>query len=623
MKRLFRHSYILILVLSCLCALTFDTSALAGTKKKSSSSSKKKKAATATPTPTATASPTPTAIPTEPSIPQVFAYDDGITGTSDTPDDDSGMTADDNGDEIDAQEEIEEQAIDDSFESDAGVTESDGQTASDANVGQPSSDPQPDRPSRMHPDRPKGLTETQTKNLIARLQSAVKDPIVKPQGTGIMIRDLQSDEILFQLNPDLPLVPASNMKLFTTVAALNILTPEYTFETKVYRSGDVSGGVIDGNLLLVGGGDPFLVPEQLWQLAQKVAATGIRKVSGDLIVDSSFFDSVPVPDPDWNRLGKSTWYSAPMCGLSYSFNVVTVTLKPGEKPGAPPQVILDPPDSHFSIVNNGTTGAAKTKSTMSATISETDSSSIVTVRGSIPLKGSPKSYRTQIKHPDLFAGGAFRALLAQNGVTVTGVLRAGKRQGTEKQVAIIESQTLSHILMGANKFSNNFMVEQILKTIGAETYSSPGSTISGARAVKEFLKEVGINTNGFFMNDGSGLSRKNRVTPRQLADCMRFVLRDSTFAPELLNSLPVAGIDGTLRKRFKSDARSRLIRAKTGLINNVSCLTGVVDGRQGKGFVFSIMVNKSQNQHAAAKALQDKILKILLDAWIGVPGKHD
>ncbi|GEM_PF-150358 len=600
------------IVFLTLCVLT-DTGLSAGSKKKSSRSSKKK---SATATPTVTPTPSPTPIPTEPLPPQIIAYDDGI---SNGPDEAVEVDSDEANSVIDAQEDIETEDTgpDDEIPPDTSTQET-------VRTGAPPTDhPQPEHSSRLHPDRPNGLSEDELRGLKAKLKVALQDPIVKPQGAGIMIRSIGSDDIIFEHNADLPLVPASNMKLFTTIAALNILSPEYTFETKVFRTGDLSGGIVNGNLILVGGGDPFLVPEQLWQLAQKVAATGIRKINGDLIVDSSFFDSIPVPDPDWNRLGKSTWYSAPMNGLSYCFNVVSVTLKPGDKPGAPPMVILDPPDSHFAIVNNGTTGAAKTKATLNAAFSEADNSAILTVRGSIPLNGSPRSYRTQVRRPDLFTGGAFRALLAQNGVTVTGNLKSGKRQGSEKQVAVLESQSLSHLLMGANKFSNNFMVEQILKTIGAEQYSTQGSTSSGARAVREFLKEAGINLNGFLMNDGSGLSRKNRVTARQLADVVRFVLKDSAFGPELLNSMPVAGIDGTLRKRFKSDSRSRLIRGKTGLINNVSCLTGVVDGRNGQGFVFSIMLNKTQNQHAAAKKFQDKILKILLDTWIGAPSKND
>ncbi len=596
--------------------LLADTGLSAGSKKKSSRSSKKK-AATATPTVTPTPSPSP--IPTEPLPPQIIAYDDGISDSSNAPDDAVEVDSDEANSEIDAQEAIESEDMgpDEELPSDAAALEV-------IQTGAPPTDhPRPASSSRLHPDRSDGLSDDDMRGLKAKLKAVLQDPIVKPQGTGIIIRSIGSDEIIFEHNADLPLVPASNMKLFTTIAALNALTPEYTFETKVFRTGELTGGIVNGNLVLVGGGDPFLVPEQLWQLAQKVSATGIRKINGDLIVDSSFFDSIPVPDPDWNRLGKSTWYSAPICGLSYCFNVVSVTLKPGDKPGTPPLVILDPPDSHFVIVNNGTTGAAKTKATLNAAFSETENSAILTVRGSIPINGSPRSYRTQVRRPDLFAGGAFRALLAQNGVTLTGSLKSGKRQGSDKQVAVLESQSLTHLLMGANKFSNNFMVEQILKTIGAEQYSSQGSTASGARAVREFLKEAGINLNGFIMNDGSGLSRKNRVTARQLADVVRFTLKDSAFGPELLNSLPVAGIDGTLRKRFKTDSRSRLIRGKTGLINNVSCLTGVVDGRNGQGFVFSIMLNKTQNQHAAAKKLQDKILKILLDVWIGVRSKNE
>ncbi len=458
--------------------------------------------------------------------------------------------------------------------------------------------------------------DNQSQTLRNSLEQIVNTPIVRNGDAGILIWDIRSDRAIFEYQPDKSLIPASNMKVFTTAAALGILGPEFEFTSEVYIDGTIQGTTLTGDLILYGGGDPFFVPEELWKLAKSVRNSGITRIDGNLIIDESFFDNLRIPDSDWERIKMPLWYNAPTGALAFNFNTVTVMVSPGKAPGDPLLVNTDPASSYFKVQNDAITGKPKSANNLVLLMNETDDICTISLKGKLPKDYHTQEYFRHIENSGYYCGISFVDYLMQNGVTITGKVKTGIKPEKVKHLVSQESAPLASILRDAMKFSNNFMMEQTLKTLGAIQSAPPGSTASGIQAATEFFtKTAGLNMQGFEMSDGSGLSRNNHVSARQMTDLFRYILGESTFGPEFMNCLPVAGIDGTLRRRLKNDDRCRLVRAKTGLVDNVSCLSGVVDGRNGNGLIFSILMNKTQNRHGDAKKTQDNIIRALLNYW--------
>jgi D-alanyl-D-alanine carboxypeptidase/D-alanyl-D-alanine-endopeptidase (penicillin-binding protein 4) len=249
-------------------------------------------------------------------------------------------------------------------------------------------------------------------------------------------------------------------------------------------------------------------------------------------------------------------------------------------------------------------------------VREIEGHGVVTLSGHIPVNAHAQDYSRRIAVPELFTGYTFLDYLKMSDVTVSGRLVTGKAPAKTSTVATNLSRPLSILLREANKFSNNFMIEQTLKTLGAEGTSLPGSTESGVIEVKKYLSSLGLDLTNFQMRDGSGLSRKSYVSPRLFVNMFQRIQKETTYSPEFLNLLPVAGVDGTLRKRLKKVPYHRLVRGKTGVVDGVTCLTGLIDGRGGEGIVYSMMFNKNGNRHGDCKNVQNQILTALLEYWI-------
>jgi serine-type D-Ala-D-Ala carboxypeptidase/endopeptidase (penicillin-binding protein 4) len=448
------------------------------------------------------------------------------------------------------------------------------------------------------------------------MNTVLNTRVCREGAVGIVIQDLYTGRVLFEHNPDTPLQPASNQKILSTTAALGILTPEYRFKTAVHYTGELTNGVVTGDLFLVGGGDPFLVKEELWKVAERVNAMGIRRVAGNIITDGTFFDAVGYPDTDWNRISMPLWYNAPTGGVAYNFNAISVMASPGTRQGDPVRITVDPPMEFFNIQSTAVTGTPRSRITLVLDVRENDDSIDIIMRGSLPTGTATQTYYRHLTSSQAYAGNAFRYYLESFGVTVDGAVTQGVLPAATRRVYVHESRLLSELLIPLNKYSNNFMIEQIIKTIAAEQCNCPGSTAHGLQIVHDFFQnEWGINTSGMVLSDASGLSRRNRVTARQFADILRYTLVESFFGPEFMAGQPLAGTDGTMRRRLADHPQQRIVRAKTGLINNVVCLSGVIDGRRGKGLVFSILINRNRGRHGESRQAQDRMLEAMLDYW--------
>ncbi|MBI4389696.1 MAG: D-alanyl-D-alanine carboxypeptidase/D-alanyl-D-alanine-endopeptidase [Nitrospinae bacterium] len=425
---------------------------------------------------------------------------------------------------------------------------------------------------------------------------------------GVKIYSLDKKEVLYQVNAERPLVPASNMKLITSAVALKELGPDYRFITQLYSPGKIEGTTLKGDLYIKGFGDPKLVSEQMWQLVNGFRNLPVRKVEGNVIADNSFFDD-ELRIKTWKKNFGAQPYNAPIGALSFNFNTVAVYVNPGARPGEKPVVVVDP-DTDYIRVKNGAVTVANNRNNHRLMVNrlEGDGFDEVTLSGGVPVNGARSRFYLNISDPTLYTVKVLKELLVRNGVEVTGEARKGATPNDAGLLLTHESESLSEILGGLNKYSNNFIAEQIVKTIGAERFDPPGTTANGIKAMEEFMQSLGYAPDQFRIMDGSGLSRQNRVSADQFVRVLEVVYNDWSVYPEFISALGVMGLDGSVKKRMKGVNDAQRARVKTGTLNFTSSVSGYFQSRQGERFAFSIVMNDLKCSIGQAMNLQDKII---------------
>lgn len=431
---------------------------------------------------------------------------------------------------------------------------------------------------------------------VQRLRKQI-DSIIAPDKkhlvSGIIAASMETGEILYERNSDQLMIPASVAKVFTMYAALKKLKPTSSFKTTIHTSGTLRDGKLSGDLYLRGGGDPSLVSERLWMLCNELVRSGIRSITGNIVADSSFFDEEKTPDSRPKYL-KDQAYNAPVGALSFNFNTTTIYVKPGESAGSPPVVYTDPENSYIDVVNQGTTGKPGSKNSIQVSRTDYvkgDIGDTVLLRGSIPLEHREMRFYKNIVNPALYTAHMFRTFWEQRGLKFTGNVVEGTVPAGAKQILEFESMPLWQVVWGMNKFSNNFVADQILKKLGAEAWGPPGTREKGVTAMQDALEDLGINRKSYEFTDGSGLTRETKVTPRQILTVLNASYHDFSVAPEAIASLGIAGADGTLRNRFPNTAVENVLRAKTGTLDGVTALAGYVPSQDKELLAFVILLN--------------------------------
>jgi len=437
---------------------------------------------------------------------------------------------------------------------------------------------------------------------------------------GLLIADAESGETLYEQNADKYFVPASNMKLFTTALALAKLGPEYRFRTTLETQGAVSSeGVLRGDLILVGRGDPNLSnrkfpyelkeefdgpPEKaLVELANAVVAKGVKEISGDVVGDDSYFPRERYPN-GW-EIDDMVWeYGAAISAIVVGDNTVALTLTPGEQAGNPVQAAVTPATPDFMVKNDVSTSAADVKSDL--TLTREPGSNAVVVKGTLPAKSTPRKLILAIEEPAQHAAATLKRLLEERGVRVAGVARA-RHNHTEPggdPVVLAEhvSVPLGDALKLVNKISQNLHTEMLLRTVARQggVWATPDDLM---KVPADFYATAGIEPGDVIQTDASGLSRHDLVTPRAVVALLNSAQKQSWFGPYYA-SLPVAGIDGTLEDRMKNTPAAGRIHAKTGSVEHVRTLSGFAETPGGRRLIFSFLSNNQGGKsHEAADAL--------------------
>jgi D-alanyl-D-alanine carboxypeptidase/D-alanyl-D-alanine-endopeptidase (penicillin-binding protein 4) len=402
---------------------------------------------------------------------------------------------------------------------------------------------------------------------------------------GVQLVSLEDGSVVFSKDADALMNPASNVKLVTAAAALSRLGPEYRFDTEFL----VEPGPTDRvrTLWVRGKGDPSITTERLHAMASELAHLGLREI-GDLVLDDTWFDPERLA-PGFEQEISDRAYTAPTGALSLNANAVGVYLR-ASAPGGRAVVELEPPSEYFEIVNQAA-GASSRARRASVSSQWTGGAQRITVRGTVPVSGEWAVWK-RIDNPPMYFGYTFKKVLEMHGIRVRGKLKLGTVPERARLLYVSQSETFDLVLKRMNKYSSNFVAEQLLKTLGAEVKGPPGSTANGVSVAEEFLeREVGIPRGSYILRNGSGLNDTNRFTPRQLAQLLKIMWDRFPLAPEYLSSVGIAGKDGTLRYRFEGSEAVGRLRAKTGTLENVSALSGYVQSVGGERFAFSVIVN--------------------------------
>lgn len=439
--------------------------------------------------------------------------------------------------------------------------------------------------------------------------SALEVRGIPQQAVSIYVEDLDKRTAILDFNADMARNPASTIKLLTTLAALDLLGPAYRWKTEVYLLGPLEDGVLRGDLAIKGYGDPFLVTEKFWTMLRELRQRGLRKIEGNLVIDDSYF---AVPPHDAGAFDNSPLraYNVEPNALMLNLKVVNYHFSPRPEDGRV-DLRVDPELSNLEVVNqlrltNGRCGGYQ----RGITVTANDTIDTVVFSGKFP--SGCESYqmgRTALDH-NRYAYGLFSHLWAQVGGEFNGELqRAAVAEGAEPML-VFDSQPLSDVISLLNKHSNNVMARQLLYTLGAEMAGAPGTEKAGRQVIHDWLGRHGLEFPEMVLENGSGLSREARIAPRHMGDLLRIGYR-SQFMPEFLSSLSVAGIDGTLSRRYRGEPLMGMAHAKTGSLDHVSSLAGYLQTQSGRRLSVVVMLNHEDVHRGPGEEVQTALLKWL------------
>ena len=441
--------------------------------------------------------------------------------------------------------------------------------------------------------------------IITGLGSAVlaKDlgPLIKKSGLAskdfsVLVKKSGEEKPSFELNSDTPRIPASLTKIVTAAAVLAEFPSGHQFVTELRT--DASG-----NLYLVGDGDPGFVSESMWILVNNFVRSGIKEIKGDLVVDDSKFDRIRF-DESRTKKRVDRAYDSPVGAMSFNWNAVNIYVRPAAERGDAAEIFVDPQSEYFEVVNKSKT-VAGTKNSIRINLEKSDKTESphkerIVISGEYGRQLKEKLYFKAVDSPDMWSLYNLKAFLERRGIKVKGKLRTGQPPMSSRQVAKFKSQPLAHHVTGLMKFSNNYIAEMLIKNLAAHKGLRPATLSSGVEHLRQYLTKLGVK--GFNLVNPSGLSRENKFSARQISELL-IKTRDSfKIYPEFVASMPLAGVDGTLKSRMKSLANSSSLRAKTGMLNGVAGLAGYTNE-----YIFVFMYNGPHKDLYKARDLMDKM----------------
>lgn len=436
---------------------------------------------------------------------------------------------------------------------------------------------------------------------------------------GVQLKDLtmfattgEGDDLktLIDLNAKQSRIPASITKIATASAVLANFPPGYKFKTQLLSFAEIKNGTLKGNLYLKGGGDPSFVSENMWYLVNAFRRNKIKKIEGDLVVDDSLFDKMRY-DLSRQKERVDRAYDAPVGAMSFNWNSVNIFVRP-DSSGSEGHVFIDPENDYVRLVSKVKTVSGNENKLIADRKEDSKfEGDVIHVGGSIGRGNREITIFKNVTQPDLWAGYNLRSFLAQRGIEVTGSIKNGVTPEKALVLAESESKSIEQILADMNKFSNNYVSEMLTKNLGTLRRSTGATLADGVVLINEHLKNLGLSEDQYHIESPSGLTHENRISSYAMWKILQHLRNDFRVQPEFLTTLPIAGVDGTLKKRMTNSAAERWVRAKTGYVNNVVSLAGYAGLQDGHVVTFSFIYNGSTDE-TKVRQFFDKLLIFLV-----------
>jgi D-alanyl-D-alanine carboxypeptidase/D-alanyl-D-alanine-endopeptidase (penicillin-binding protein 4) len=472
----------------------------------------------------------------------------------------------------------------------------------------------------------KSSTKSAKAHIAHEVEEIIKaiDPHVN---IGIKIACLNSDEIIFEKNASRHFIPGSTIKLVTLASALHYLGPSHRFRTALATDGFAKEASVIENLFIQGSGDPDLMDHDLISLAHELKQMGITKILGDIYVDDQIFDDVLWGrGAMWDDLHRG--FSAPISGLNLNYNRLLIKTVPAHVMGDNAHVIVSPASSFIEVHSRVRTLDKGASQNLSLSIARNQGQEQewplatndglrhgdkIFINGQTTKNSLPHYSSLAISDPAMLAGAFLKDHLVKLGIKVSGNISRKAAPAKAIKLASHESRALAEALIDFTKASNNVANDALVKAIAAESGVRPASFSAGLRLINEFLDhEVGIKSGSLITADGAGTSRYNLITPEQMVKLLTYAASRFHMGPEFMAALPIAGEDGTLRSRLRSDFLKGNIRAKTGSLSGVSSLAGYFIAEDGLRYAFAIMINGFIGASSKYTRMQNDILALLM-----------
>jgi D-alanyl-D-alanine carboxypeptidase/D-alanyl-D-alanine-endopeptidase (penicillin-binding protein 4) len=441
---------------------------------------------------------------------------------------------------------------------------------------------------------------------VENVLSAYKMPT---ESLSLYVQDVTEDTPLLAVNMDVPRNPASTIKLVTTFIAMAGLGPTYQWKTDGYLGGEVTDGLLDGDLYLKGYGDPYMVMERFWLLLQKMQQRGVRNIAGDLVIDNSYFAVEKVDPGDFDGQAYRTYNVIPDA-LLVNFQAIDFMFLP-DSAGDAIEIIANPMPDNLTIRNRlrltgGYCGGFQNG--ISVSISDAVQLDQITFSGTYRRDCQEYHLSRAVLQAPTYAYGVFKNTWEKMGGVLQGALRVERVPETLEPFISVESPPLLEIIRSINKWSNNVMARHLLLTLGVERFGPPATVEKGRRAARLLLGEQGLDFPELRIDNGAGLSRKTRISAGNLGQVL-LAANNSIYSAEFVSSLPLAGLDGTLRRRFKDEGLTGRMHLKTGRLTGVFAMAGYLRAHSGREYVVVAIQNHPDAHRGPGEEAQSEFLR--------------
>jgi D-alanyl-D-alanine carboxypeptidase/D-alanyl-D-alanine-endopeptidase (penicillin-binding protein 4) len=442
------------------------------------------------------------------------------------------------------------------------------------------------------------------------VEQALRRHKIPATSLSVYVREVGREEPVVSFNSDVPRNPASTMKVLTTFAALDTLGPAYTWRTRAYATGPVRNQVLEGDLVLVGGGDPWMTAERWWGFVSGLRQVGVQRIAGDVVIDNTYFAPQGDDRAAFDNRPYSTYNVLPDA-LLVNFQTVTVNAVP-DSASDTVRVSANPWPANLAIddrVRLDPGPCRRGAGGIAITMPDGATGNRIALSGRYAAGCGLFSTSRAVMKPPEYAYGLFKTFWQQSGGTLDGGLRLATLSPDAKLLYSHESLTLAEVIRLVNKYSSNAMARTVYLTLGAERYPGrPATTMAAREAIDDFLARHDIKIPDLVLENGSGLSRNERITAAGLADVL-LAAYQSQYMPEFAASLPLSATDGTLKRRFRSAEMQGRLRMKTGTLTDVTALAGYVSSASGKSYVTVVILNHPTASQGGGEAVQTALVE--------------